>query len=197
MKNILTISLFLICGLCFGQNPQNIEIFETSCDSVYENKGYKIVLVYSQSGIDTLGNNTVFQLLKTTDSKQKTIFQDTVFSQTGVVEFRDFNNDGIKDILLHCASDVRSNGHYYLYLVDTVHDKLQKIKGFEDIKNPRYLPQHNLIDNYVVSGKNWTCFYKIQGDSIRDFDIVIFDDQSRDGAYERLYKRAIQKITKE
>jgi len=55
------------------------------------------------------------------------------------------------------------------------------IKGFEEIKNPSYIPNHNLIDNYVNSGKNWTSFYKIQGDSIKDFDIVVYDYKTKMG----------------
>jgi hypothetical protein len=79
-------------------------------------------------------------------------------------------------------------------LVDTAHDGLKKIKGFEEIKNPNYLPQYNLIDNYVISGKLWTSFYKIKGDSIKDFDVVVYDDQTDNGDYERDYKKALKLI---
>ena len=79
-------------------------------------------------------------------------------------------------------------------LVDTTQNKLKKIKGFEEIKNPNYLPQYNLIDNYVMSGQIWTSFYKILGDSVKDFDIVIHDDQIDNGHYVREYKKAINSI---
>jgi hypothetical protein len=110
------------------------------------------------------------------------------------VRFSDFNGDNIKDILIQNISDVRSNPTYYLYLVDTTHDKLTKIRGFEEIKNPSYVSKYNLIDNYVLSGQTWTSFYKIQNDTIKDFDIVIYDDNLGNGNYERDYNKAIKKI---
>jgi len=49
-----------------------------------------------------------------------------------------------------------------------------------------------------MSGTIWTSFYKIKGDRIKDFNIVVYDDQTDNGTYERDYKKAIHKIlTKE
>jgi hypothetical protein len=49
-----------------------------------------------------------------------------------------------------------------------------------------------------MSGRIWTSFYKIKGDSIKDFDVVIYDDQTDNGNYDRDYKKAIDSImTKE
>lgn len=167
------------------------------CDSIYKGKGYRIIQTYFPDGIDTSSaNNSVFQFIQTTGSTQRIIFQDTIYSNTGEVEFRDFTNDGIQDILLQNISDVRSNWTYYLYVVDTVGDRLTKIKGFEAIKNPNYLPKYDLIDNYVNSGQEWTSFYKIKGNCIKDYGIVIYDDHSDSGTYGREYKKAIQEILK-
>jgi len=112
------------------------------------------------------------------------------------VKFEDFNKDKVKDILVQNISDVRSNWTYYLYFVDTANDKLKKIKGFEEIKNPNYIREYDLIDNYVMSGRNWTSFYKIQGDSIKDFNIVIYDGENENGrvTYNKDYKKAIATI---
>ncbi len=183
------------------------QTFEILCDSVYKNKNYKIIQDYYPDGMgnDIGDNNTIFTFTKSDNSNIKIIFNDTLYSRTGEIEFRDFNGDNVKDILVQNISDVRSNWTYYLYLVDTTHDKLKKIKGFEEIKNPNYLPQYNLIDNYVMSGKNWTSFYKLQADSIKDFGIVIYDDRILGGShadneqattnnYDREYRRAINSI---
>lgn len=195
MKNRLTIFFLLICGICFGQNHLNPKIFETNCDSLYKDKGYKIVQQYFPEGIDTINNNNiVFQFVLVTKTDQYLICQDTLYSRTGEMEFKDFNNDGIKDILIQNISDVRSNWTYYLYLVDTLHNQLKKVKGFEEIKNPNYLPNYDLIDNYVNSGQNWTSFYKIKNDSIIDFGIVIYDNLTENGTYKNEYKQAIKLI---
>lgn len=93
-------------------------------------------------------------------------------------------------------SSARSNWTYTLYLVDTLYDKLKKVRGFEQIPNPNYLAKYDIIDNYVLSGKNWTSFYKIQGDTIIDFGISIEDDLSDNSLYEQKRMNAIKRILK-
>lgn len=174
---------------------ENFENTEIVCDTVYKNKGYKLTLsVFDTTGDDETIPNTLFTLSKLTNGHYLPIYSDSIFNKFQEIHFADFNSDKVKDILVQSISDVRSNLTYYLYLVDTTNDKLKKIKGFEEIKNPNYLLQYNLIDNYVMSGKIWTSFYKIKGDSIKDFDIVIYDDQTDNGNYERDYKKAIHSI---
>jgi hypothetical protein len=84
----------------------------------------------------------------------------------------------------------------YLYLIDVNNHQLKKVKDFEEIKNPKYVSKYNLIDNYAVPGKNWTEFYEINNDSLRDFKITIYDDMNDPGStkYEKDYKIAIAKI---
>lgn len=197
MKPFLIILLLLTSELCFGQHDQDTIVFETVCDSVYSKQGYKIIQKYFPKDIDiSTDRNCVFQFLRTIGSKQHIIYKDTIYSSTGEIAFVDFNRDGIRDIMIHNISDVRSNWTYYLYLVDTVRDKLKKIKGFEKIKNPNYLPRHDIIDNYVISGQCRTSFYNIIGDTIKDYNIVIYDDHRENGTYESEYKNAIQAILK-
>ena len=181
--------------------PSEKESFEKTeilCDTVYKNKGYKLTLtLFDTTNEDETIPNTLFTLCKLTNGQYLPIYSDSIFNTVQVVRFADFNNDGVRDILVQNISDVRSNWTYYLYLVDTVQNKLKKIKGFEEIKNPNYLPKYNLIDNYVMSGQIWTSFYKIKGDSIKDFNIVIYDNQTDDGSYDRDYKKAINSILTE
>jgi len=182
--------------------PSEKESFEKTeivCDTVYKNKGYKLTLtLFDTTNEDETIPNTLFTLSKLTNGQYLPIYSDSIFNKVQEIHFADFNNDNVKDILVQNFSDVRSNWTYYLYLVDTAQDRLKRIKGFEEIKNPNYLPQYNLIDNYVMSGQIWTSFYKIKGDSIKDFDIVIYDNQTDDGSYNRDCKKAIKSIlTKE
>ena len=194
-KTVIIVSvLSLLVGGYVQAQETNLKIFETLCDTIYKNKDYKIVQQYFPGGIDTVSdNNTVFQLF----SKQEIIYQDTLFSFTREIDFQDFNGDNIKDILIHNISDFRSNWTYYLLIVDTINNSVKKIKGFEEIKNPNYLPEYNLIGNYVISGENWTSFYEIQNDTIRDFNIVIYDNQYENSTYDEEYKKAITKILKQ
>jgi hypothetical protein len=165
------------------------------CDTVYNNKGYTITLTtFDTSTTDETVFNSVFKLSKLVDGYLTPFFSDTVETRVQAVRFDDFNNDSVRDILVQHTSDARSNWTYYLYLMDTAHDKLTKIRGFEEIKNPNYLSEYNLIDNYVVSGHNWTTFYKIQGDTVKNFDIVIYDDEEDHASFKREYQKAVSKI---
>lgn len=181
--------------------PSEKESFEKTeilCDTVYKNKGYKLTLIlFDTTNEGEAIPNTLFTLSKLTNGQYLPIYSDSIFNTVQEVRFADFNNDGVRDILVQNISDVRSNWTYYLYLVDTVQNKLKKIKGFEEIKNPNYLPKYNLIDNYVMSGQIWTSFYKIKGNSVKDFNIVIYDNQTDDGSYDRDYKKAIKSILAE
>ncbi|AEV98079.1 hypothetical protein Niako_1716 [Niastella koreensis GR20-10] len=173
----------------------NSETTEIICDTVYKNKGYKITLRrFNEDNQDETVPNSLFVFSKLTNGKYLPVYTDSIFNRVQDVQFADFNNDKVRDILVQNFSDVRSNWTYFLYLVDTLHNKLKKVKGFEVIKNPHYLPQYNLIDNYVMSGHIWTGFYKIQGDSVKDFEIVIYDEQKDDDSYERAYKKALKSI---
>jgi hypothetical protein len=181
-------------GIAVSEN-ESFEKTEILCDTVYKNKGYKLTLArFDTTNQDETIPNTLFTFSRLTNGQYLPVYSDSIFNQSQEIQFADFNNDNVKDILVYHLSDVRSNRSYYLYLVDLAQNKLRKVKGFEQIKNPNYLPQYNLIDNYVMSGQIWTSFYKIKGDTIKNFDIVIYDNQTDDESYERDYKKAIKSI---
>jgi hypothetical protein len=180
-----------------NNSSDNFEIIEINCDSIYNDKGITIRLV----PVDRKTNNEpefkfLFLVMKQQNGQQAEIFRDTIESTVQEVKFADFNNDNVKDILIQNISDVRSNWTYHLYIVDKNVNSIRKIKGFEEIKNPNYLPKYDLIDNMVMSGRNWTSFYKIIGDTIKDFNIVIYDGEDENGidTYDADYKKAIKKI---
>lgn len=174
------------------------ETIEIICDSIYKNKGYKLTKTtfFRADSYDNSDFNALFVFSKLKNGNYEEIYRDSILSQFDEILFKDFNNDNVKDILIENVSDARSNLSYYLYLVDTAHDIIKKIRGFEEIKNPRFLPEYNLIDNYVMSGKIWTGFYKIKSDSIRDYGIVIYDTQLENSTYDRDYNKAIKTIFK-
>jgi hypothetical protein len=217
VKNTLVVFSFLILISCnrgrpatFGKAPYSFskesvhykkqkDDFDTSriiCDSVYPNKGYWITLVAIDSEtIEGLKPNTIFIFDKIANGNRVQIFRDSIYSRMREVRFEDFNGDKIKDIRVQNYSDVRSNLSYFLYLIDTANNSLKKIKGFEEIKEPRYIPKYNLIDNYVTSGRNWTNFYKIKSDSVFDFGILVQEPALNEtSTYDRDYKRALNTI---
>jgi len=200
MNSILTLIFLLFCELCLAQNGFSTQVFSIDCDSIYKDKGYRIIQTNYQPGLDTSAClNGVFQFICMKGASPKVLLQDTIYSSSRYVKFQDFNQDGIKDILVQNSSDSRSNWTYYLYLVDPDRDKLTRVKGFDLIKNPNYLPQYDLIDNYVNSGRNWTSFYKIRGDTVISYEICIFDGptDSEKKQYLRAHREAIERIIKD
>ncbi|MGC4034802.1 MAG: hypothetical protein QM764_02500 [Chitinophagaceae bacterium] len=212
MKKALIISYaFITLAACYNSFSQEhkraedslinklenkIDTTEIICDSIYKKKGYKLIIekLFDSHSYDENDFNAIFIFSKLINGKYEAIFKDSILSHDVNIKFEDFNNDKIKDILIENISDVRSNLTYYLYIIDLTHDKLKKVKGFNEIKNPNYLPEYNLIDNYVLSGSIWTSFYEIKNNKVIDYGITIYDDQKDDGKYERDYKKAINKI---
>lgn len=174
-----------------------LDNLEIDCDSIYNYHGITLKLV----PIDDATENErqyqfTFIIYKQQNGQKSEIYRDIVESTVQEIKFADFNNDNIKDILVQNISDVRSNCTYNLYIVDKNVSSIRKIKGFEEIKNPNYLSNYDLVDNMVMSGRNWTSFYKIIADTIKDYNIVIYDgdDENGNNTYDKDYKKAIKTI---
>ena len=199
MKKTFFLALFLTFQtLLFSQNK---EVKTINCDSIFNKKGYAVTLEYDpkDDSWEETKPNIFFTFSKMVNGNQKIIHQEKLFSQFKNVEFIDFNGDAIKDILVENISDVRSNLTYNLFIVDLKNQKLRKIEGFNDIKNPNYLEKYDLIDCLVMSGKNWTSFYKIEGNKIKDFGYVIEDGEDENGKdleYDKNYALTLAKILK-
>ncbi|SDE80314.1 XAC2610-related protein [Epilithonimonas hungarica] len=192
-------SLILIILLIFQTLlvAQSKEVVKINCDSIFNKRGYSVSLEFDPKDQTIL--NVLFTFSKKIKGKEKIIHQERLHSQFQNVEFIDFNGDGIKDILIENTSDVRSNLTYNLFIVDFKNQNLRKIEGFDEIKNPNYLKEYDLIDCLVMSGKNWTSFYKIEGNKIKDLGYVIQDgedDNGKDLEYDKNYELTLAKILK-
>lgn len=190
--------LLLFGNIMFAQNEQ---IKRISCDTILPEKGYSVSLKYdanNESWDETIPN-ILFTFSHDDKGNEKIIYQEKLFSQFKNVEFEDFNGDGVKDILVENISDVRSNLTYNLFLVDLKNEKLIKIEGFNEIKNPNYLSKYNLIDCMVMSGRNWTSFYKIENNKVIDFGYTIKmgeDENGREYDYDKAYNKVLKSILK-
>lgn len=135
-----------------------------------------LLLVYKYQ--DTLSKNMkynfLFHVYKNSNNLFENIYMDSIISRTGKVKLRDYNRDGLKDLLVQNHSDVRSNWTYNLYLLKD--NSIIKVSNFDKIKNPKYLNDFDLIESYVFSGKNYVEFYKIIGKDICKLDTLMYDD---------------------
>jgi len=183
-------------------NKEDYSTKEIICDSIYNNKKYKLVVSDYSNKTNKYEDvhNSIFKFYKLKNGDFQEVYRDSIVKSFEEIRFLDFNNDNVKDILIENISDVRSNITYYLYLVDTLNDKLTKVKGFNQIKNPHFLPKYNLVDNEVMSGREWTSFYQIQKDTIYDFGYVIYKGMNSDGTiaeFEKEYQSTLKKVLKD
>jgi len=164
----LAILSLSICIYTFAQKTTIIK-----CDSIYKNKGIIIKLINFDDEKDGYEGekNTILTITKNLNGKSSVLIKDSIFSRTQEIEFRNFNNDKIKDILIQNISDVRSNWTYSLYLYNSKTNTFKKVNGFEEIKNPFYNSKYQIIESHVISGTNWAAFYKIKNYKVQDFDI--------------------------
>ena len=196
MKPFIII-FFLLPFLSNAQDESSIDTLKINCDSIYAKKGFSILhITYDKEVQDGYldEKNSVFIFRKTENGIIKEIYRDTIFSRVQEINFEDFNNDKVKDILVQNISDVRSNYTYILYLVNPKNYTLTKIKGFEEIKNPFYNSEYNIVESRVSSGTDYTAFYKIIKTHVYDYKIYVDDNHEENNNYDEEYDKALKKI---
>lgn len=161
------------------RNIENDCLGAKDCDSVYIHDSGFLLCLSGLDRISPLGNwNYVFKVYRMLENECVILFSDSVFSKTGELSYVDFNNDGIMEILIQNNSDVRSNWTYYIYYINENSYSINKVDGFSYIKNPKSLPNTNLIESYVVSGSNYYEYYQISNDFLLcKFDTVIYENR--------------------
>ncbi len=175
-------------------------------DSIYLDKHYKFVLNKFSEQMEINDStyefipNTVLSFQKLVNGKYVELFTDSIACEQLFFDYGQFMGDSLPELMINNNKDFRSNWTYYLYAVDTLNDKIKRIRNFEIIKNPNYLPQYDLIDNSVVSGQYWTNFYKINADTVIDFDMVVYGGgpvaAGEKDTFEEDYNRALKKVLK-
>lgn len=124
---------------------------------------YKLALhVFNTKSYNEGKSNSTITFNHTYDNKTEMLFQDSVYCMSALIEWKDFNNDNNKDVLIFYSTGARANPTYHLYLVDTTEHKLTYVKGFEDLPNPEFDSINNIIFSSALHGVSVaTSFYKI------------------------------------
>ena len=182
----------IIASLLFSHNILAQNTVKVKCDSIYKGKGIQIKLETFDDEKDGYDGekNSILVIEQNLKNRKSVILKDSIFSSVQEIKFADFNNDKIKDVLVQNISDVRSNWTYYLYLYNPKTNSFKRVKGFEEIKNPKYNSKDNIVESYVVSGQNWIGFYKIKNNIAVDLKIEIDNGEY----FDRDYEKAIKKI---
>lgn len=110
------------------------------------------------------GKNAVINFVKDNGNSDKVFLQDSLLIQiqNEFLEYKDFNGDGVKDVVIFSQTGARGgNSFYYLYLVDVKNKKIVRVKDFENIVNPEYNKKYNVVVAYGLAGSNYYSIYKI------------------------------------
>jgi len=105
--------------------------------------------------------NTVLTFSKQYRNQIKIFFRDSLFCMYPGIDFKDFNNDKIKDVMIFYYTGARANETYHLYLTDEKSHNLIRVKGFEELPNPVLNTTTNIITSIALSGTNYYGFYRI------------------------------------
>lgn len=106
------------------------------------------------------------------------------------ISYEDYNNDGVKDIVIFEDTGARGgNAYYNLYLLNPTNRTIKKVNGFNKIVNPSYNKKHKIIVGYGLVGNDvYVNIYKINvnnkiyqiGDSFKETEDVDLDKKITD-----------------
>jgi len=181
MKRPLLLSLlFISFASCFdqSQSPHIVTAIaksnnktlkaqtERNTDStvvLFDDESYKLTLHIfdTANDYDAERNNAVLTFSRINGDQRKIFFHDSMFCMHPDIDFHDFNNDDVKDILVFYYTGARANPTYHLYLTDPKNHNLIRVKGFEELPNPNLDTAKYIITSITLSGNNYYSFYGI------------------------------------
>lgn len=159
--SLILILFFVRTGIASAQAP-GIDSINNDTDStitLFNDPAYKLTLhIFDPVSDDEDLNNAIISFTHS----GKILFKDSLFCMYPKITCKDFNKDGIKDILILHVSSARSNVSHYLYLVDNEKHKLIFVKGFTKLLNPEINERTGIITSMRLYGDRQAfSFYKI------------------------------------
>jgi hypothetical protein len=172
------------------------EKYTDSPVTLFGDNSYKLSLHIfdTANDYDTERNNAVLSFSRLSENQRKILLEDSMFCMYPDIEFQDFNNDKVKDVLVFYYTGARANPTYHLYLTDLKHHNLLRVKGFEELPNPDLDTTHNIITSIAIAGSNYYSFYKINSRNKLVNLRHHYEDNPNDSTQ---YERTIRKILKE
>jgi hypothetical protein len=171
------------------------EIYNDSTITLFGDSSYKLTLQTfdTANNYDAERNNTVLILSKQDRNQIKVLFRDSLFCMYPDIDFQDYNNDKIKDVLVFYYTGARANPTYHLYLTNLKNHNLIRVKGFEELPNPALDTTNNIITSIALSGTNYYSFYRINTQN-KLIDLGHrYEENPNDSTQ---YEKAIRKILK-
>ncbi len=175
--------------------PLNEEYTESTV-TLFGDSSYKLTvrLFDTANNYNTDRHNAVLTFIKLNGNQRKIIFQDSMFCTHTDIDFQDFNNDKIQDVLILYSTGARANPTYYLFLTDLKNHNLTPVAGFEKLPNPDLDTIHNIITSIGLAGNNYYSFYRINSKNKLVNLGHHYEEKPNDSTK---YERTIRQILKE
>jgi len=214
MERLLLLSLlFISLTSCFDKQPlphvdtstaktsqgpasTQSEIYSDTTAVLFDDNSYELTLhVFDTvNDSDAERNNAILTFSRLNGNQRKVFFHDSMFCMHPDMDFQDFNNDKVKDVLVFYYTGARANPTYHLYLTDLKNHNLIRVKGFEELPNPNLDTTNNIITSIALSGSNYYTFYRINSENRL---IKLGHDYEDDPNDSTQYERTVQQILKE
>ena len=163
--------------------------------TLFANNSYKLHLhIFDTANSDESTNNARLVFSKQEKNQRKIFFRDSIYCMHPDIEFRDFNNDKIKDVLIFYSTGARANPTYHLYITDLKHHRLIRVNGFEELPNPDLDTTNNIITSIGLSGTNYYSFYRIDSkNKLINLGYSFEEDRADSTQYDRAIKHILKK----
>jgi hypothetical protein len=190
MRRILFLCLIFITSHSFAQKIFHQPHAKGRWQYVYpfKDKSYILAIQHLIVERETFAEiyNANIYFGKSSKNADKIIWKENIEMRhiTDNITYEDYNNDGIKDLLIFEDTGARGgNSFYNLYLINPKKHTLTKIKGFDKIVNPSYNKKHKVIVSYGLTGTNYYQLYRFDknqkpyeiGDSFEDTEHLDLD----------------------
>jgi len=172
MKLLLLITAAIFTSLMMNFNGPRLKGQRAAPDTFdtvirpFADKSYKLKLhiISEDSTRNRDKNNSVINFTHSINGKTSVVFQDSIYCMTPWIYSKDFDGDGVKDILIFHIDGARANARFYLYLVKPLLKKLVYVKGFEELPNADFDRKNKVITSMGLFGQSqWFKFYRING----------------------------------
>jgi len=170
------------------------ELYRDSTLTLFDDYQLTLHIFDTTNNYDAQSKNAILTFSRQKADQTQVFFRDSIFCMYPDMDFIDFNNDKIKDVLVFYYTGARANPTYHLYLTDVNNRKLIRVKGFEDLPNPNLDTTNNVIESIALSGTNYYSFYRISSNSKLISLGHSFYENPKDSTQ---YEKALRQILKE
>jgi hypothetical protein len=187
------------------------EILKTECwdlEFVYPGQSFEMEISYIVDNLNEHINhfNSVVRFYKVDGVIRHLCLQDSIYYEAANVNFANMDSDTFKEFLVKRSTADKVNNYYDLYDFDFKNNTVKKIRHFQDIPNPSYLREFDLIKHRIYAGLTLTAFYKINADSVTSFSSDEFTvnwgyfenttDTNANSEYTRKLKAVLKEVKK-